>query len=150
MMTYFPCVGPWLMEFFRGGTVVGASTLSNFYALHITVFPGLLLTGMVWHFWLVRKSGGLVRTEPQGKVKQQRVSAVPHLIVREAAVGLSLVAIVLIMAIFWNAPLHEQANPGLSPNPAKAPWYFLGFQEMLLHLHPLFAICVVPLFDKSL
>ena len=64
---------------------------------------------------------------------------------REAAVGLVLVAFVLILAIFWNAPLLEQANPGMSPNPAKAPWYFIGFQELLLHLHPVFAIFVWPL-----
>jgi hypothetical protein len=49
------------------------------------------------------------------------------------------------MAIVLDAPLQEQANPGMSPNPAKAPWYFLGFQEMLLHLHPLFAVCIWPL-----
>jgi len=64
--------------------------------------------------------------------------------VREAAVGLGLVAVMMVAAVIWDAPLHEQANPGMSPNPAKAPWYFLGFQELLLHLHPVFAICVVP------
>jgi hypothetical protein len=41
--------------------------------------------------------------------------------------------------------LGPPANPGLSPNPAKAPWYFLGFQELLVHLHPLFAVVVVPM-----
>ena len=40
--------------------------------------------------------------------------------------------------------LEEPANPGLSPNPARAPWYFAGFQELLLHLHPLFAVCILP------
>ena len=44
-----------------------------------------------------------------------------------------------------RAPLGPAANPGLSLNPAKAPWYFLGFQELLVHLHPLFAVVVVPL-----
>ena len=65
-------------------------------------------------------------------VRTQRVSTVPDLIVREAAVGLVLIALVLMISIFWNAPLREPANPGMSPNPVKAPWYFLGFQELLL------------------
>jgi hypothetical protein len=46
--------------------------------------------------------------------------------------------------LFFNAPLGDPANPGMSPNPAKAPWYFMGFQELLLHLHPLFAVLIVP------
>jgi hypothetical protein len=66
--------------------------------------------------------------------------------VREAAVGLVLIAFVALLSILWDAPLLEQANPGMSPNPAKAPWYFLGFQELLMHLHPVFAVFVWPLF----
>ena len=90
---------------------------------------------------------GLVQVERKAPedVPVQRVATVPNLIVREAAVGLVLVGFVLFMSIFWNAPLLEQANPGMSPNPAKAPWYFLGFQELLLHLHPVFAVSVWPL-----
>jgi quinol-cytochrome oxidoreductase complex cytochrome b subunit len=45
----------------------------------------------------------------------------------------------------FGAPLGEPANPGLSPNPAKAPWYFLGVQELLVHFHPVFAVVVIPL-----
>ncbi|MBW1852064.1 MAG: cytochrome bc complex cytochrome b subunit, partial [Deltaproteobacteria bacterium] len=43
-----------------------------------------------------------------------------------------------------NAPLGDPANPGLSPNPTKAPWYFMGFQEILLHFHPLTALFFIP------
>jgi hypothetical protein len=64
---------------------------------------------------------------------------------REIAVALTLVAAVLVLAIFFEAPLGDPANPGLSPNPAKAPWYFVGLQELLLHFHPLFAVFVIPL-----
>jgi hypothetical protein len=52
---------------------------------------------------------------------------------------------VLSVAVFFNAPLEAPANPGLSPNPTKAPWYFAGFQELLLHVHPTVAVFVVPL-----
>jgi hypothetical protein len=53
--------------------------------------------------------------------------------------------VVLFVAVFINAPLEAPANPGLSPNPTKAPWYFAGFQELLLHIHPTFAVFVVPI-----
>jgi quinol-cytochrome oxidoreductase complex cytochrome b subunit len=51
----------------------------------------------------------------------------------------------MVFSLLFNAPLEEAANPGMSPNPAKAPWYFLGIQELLLHFHPLFAVVVIPL-----
>jgi quinol-cytochrome oxidoreductase complex cytochrome b subunit len=53
------------------------------------------------------------------------------LVFRELLLFLGVLAIVLALAIFWNAPLEEIANPVHPPNPAKAPWYFLGLQEMV-------------------
>jgi hypothetical protein len=58
--------------------------------------------------------------------------------------ALVVTAAVLLLAAVADAPLLAQANPGLSPNPAKAPWYFMGIQELLVHVHPLFAAAVVP------
>jgi hypothetical protein len=46
--------------------------------------------------------------------------------------------------VAFDAPLGAKANPGLSPNPTKAPWYFAGIQELLLHFHPLLALFVIP------
>jgi hypothetical protein len=60
-------------------------------------------------------------------------------------VALCLLAVLFLIAALLPAPLQEQANPGMSPNPAKAPWYFMGVQELLVHLHPSFAVFVVPL-----
>ncbi len=146
MLGYIPLCGPWLLELFRGGTEVGGPTLANFFVLHVALIPGTLFVLLLWHFWLVRRAGGLVQVEKEaGEAPSERAPTVPDLVVREAAFGLVLIAFVLILAILWNAPLLEQANPGMSPNPAKAPWYFLGFQELLLHLHPVFATFVWPL-----
>ena len=55
-----------------------------------------------------------------------------------------LLAFIMVFSILFDAPLQEKANPGLSPNPAKAPWYFMGVQEIFLHLHPLFAVFFIP------
>ena len=57
----------------------------------------------------------------------------PHLVFREMLVFMAVAALVLVLAIFWNAPLEEFANAVHPPNPAKAPWYFLGLQELVSH-----------------
>ena len=82
------------------------------------------------------KSYGLMElargTTPQvGKNPEDEVFSWPNLIFRELLLGLAVVAVVLFLAIFWNAPLEELANPIHPPNPAKAPWYFLGLQELV-------------------
>jgi hypothetical protein len=50
-----------------------------------------------------------------------------------------------VLSVLFDAPLRERANPAFSPNPAKAPWYFMGLQELLIHFHPFFAVVVFPL-----
>ena len=68
------------------------------------------------------------------KVKDERgpkLMTYPHLLVREAIVFEVLIIAMVVIALFWDAPLEQLANPLLTPNPAKAPWYFLGLQEMV-------------------
>jgi quinol-cytochrome oxidoreductase complex cytochrome b subunit len=57
----------------------------------------------------------------------------PNLVFREILLFMATLAVVLILSIFWNAPLEEIANPVHPPNPAKAPWYFLGLQELVAY-----------------
>jgi hypothetical protein len=119
----------------------------NFYAIHTAILPALLLFVLPFHFWRIRKANGLVvprspATDPE--YPGPAVDAMPHLIVREVTAALVLIAVVLLIAMFYNAPLADQANPGLSPNPTKAPWYFMGIQEMLMHFHPVFSLLVMP------
>jgi len=149
MVEYIPFAGHWFQELIRGGAEIGPATLSIFFALHIALLPVLLFAVMPFHFWRVRKAGGVVLPrslhESQEK-KIEYVSTIPNLVLREAVAALILIAFVLMYSVIFNAPLEAEANPGMSPNPAKAPWYFLGIQEMLLHFHPLFAVAVIPLF----
>ena len=82
------------------------------------------------------KSYGLMElargTTPQvGQDPDDEVFSWPHLVFRELLLFLIVVAFVLFLAVFWNAPLEELANPIHPPNPAKAPWYFLGLQELV-------------------
>jgi menaquinol-cytochrome c reductase cytochrome b/c subunit len=79
----------------------------------------------------------------KGEVGQQ-VMAFPHLLIREAIAFMVLVIALVGVALFWDAPLEQLANPLLTPNPAKAPWYFLGLQELLHYFPPLVAGIVIP------
>jgi quinol-cytochrome oxidoreductase complex cytochrome b subunit len=70
-------------------------------------------------------------TPQVGRNPADEVFAWPHLVFREVVLFLLVVAMVLFLGVFWNAPLEELANPVHPPNPAKAPWYFLGLQELV-------------------
>lgn len=147
MLDYIPFLGHWLQNLIRGGSEIGPATLSNFFAIHTAVIPAGLFILMPWHFWRIRKAGGLVIPREPGESKDRlgrKVPAIPNLIVREIVVALVLVAVIMMAAVFFDAPLDSKANPGLSPNPTKAPWYFAGIQELLLHFHPLFALVCIP------
>lgn len=89
------------------------------------------------------------------------VMTFPHLVIRELIALLSISIVLVIVSLFFNAPLEELANPEKTPNPAKAPWYFLGLQELLHYYPPLvsgvvlpglvvLALMVIPYFDINL
>ncbi len=147
MLGYVPAIGDGLRQLARGGSEIGSATLINFYTFHTTVFPVTLVTLMAFHFWRVRKAGGVVvpraYDEPVAE-KPDTVLFVPSLLTREFVTALVLVASVLVISVAFDAGLAEPANPGMSPNPAKAPWYFLGLQELLLHFHPTWAVVILP------
>ncbi|MHB8501076.1 MAG: hypothetical protein ACYDCG_06465 [Candidatus Acidiferrales bacterium] len=68
----------------------------------------------------------------------------PNLLVREAIAFQVLVIAMVLVALFWDAPLEQLANSLLTPNPAKAPWYFLGLQELLHFFPPFVAGILIP------
>jgi len=147
LMEYVPLIGKWLQTVVLGGPEVGAATLLNFYSLHIALIPIAMLSIMSLHFFRVRKDGGVVIPRAPGEPrdpKPERAVTVPQLVIRELTVGLVFFAGLLIFSMVVNAPLEGIANPDVSPNPAKAPWYFMGFQEMLLHFHPFVAAILIP------
>ncbi len=76
--------------------------------------------------------------------REEPVIVSPHLLVRHAVVALAVVLVVVILALLFDAPLREVANPTVTPNPEKAPWYFIALQELLAHVHPLVGGVLVP------
>lgn len=85
------------------------------------------------------------RTSPQVRVADEEVvQTFPEVFFR-TAIAVEVLAIVLVaIALLFNAPLEGIADPSHTPNPAKAPWYFLGLQEMLHYFPPVVAGVLVP------
>ncbi len=75
---------------------------------------------------------------------REKVWAWPNLVYTELFCGILCTVFLIVWAIFFKAPLEEPANPTWAPNPAKAPWYFLGLQEMLVYFDPWMAGVVLP------
>jgi menaquinol-cytochrome c reductase cytochrome b/c subunit len=86
---------------------------------------------------------GIQRVERE---QGDRVNTWPHLLVEEFVAMFIVLAALVIFSTFINAPLRELANPNLTPNPSKAPWYFLGLQELLRYFHPMIAGITIPTF----
>jgi quinol-cytochrome oxidoreductase complex cytochrome b subunit len=146
--------GGFVKSLLIGGDTVGQAALSRFFMLHVIFLPLSFLILTSWHFWRIRKDGGISRPdnademfqvsiEQNPKTNEENSSyqkkgkidvhlySWPTLMWAELAV-LALVCAVLIMSAFFvDAPLKEQANPMLPENPAKSPWYFLGIQELV-------------------
>ena len=101
---------------------------------------------------------GIQRVERE---QGDRINVWPHLLIEEFVAMMIVLAALTIFATFVNAPLRELANPNLTPNPSKAPWYFLGLQELLRYFHPmvagvlfaptlvLLALAVAPFVDRN-
>jgi len=91
----------------------------------------------------------LVAPEGVQRVEREqgdRVNTFPHLMIEEFVALLIVSAGLTIFSVFVNAPLRELANPNLTPNPSKAPWYFLALQELLRYFHPMVAGVTIPTF----
>jgi len=120
-----------------GGGAVAAQPPAAAGGVPVGAGPG----GHTQRLLTVVKSGSIqdVKATPQDKVHVW-----PHLLVVEFVAALACTAFVLIFSVFVNAPLLELANYNQTPNPSKAPWYFLGLQELLKWFHPMVAGVLLP------
>jgi hypothetical protein len=85
------------------------------------------------------------RTSAQVKAdSEDQIQTFPEVLFRAAVAIMTLAVVLIWMALLFNAPLEGLADPSHTPNPAKAPWYFLGLQEMLHYFPPVVAGVLVP------
>jgi hypothetical protein len=125
-----------------GGTAVATAPAAAAAAAPAVAPP--LATGPGGHtqrLLTVVKSGSIQDVKA---VPQDKVHVWPHLLSVEFVAALACTAFLLVFSTFVNAPLLELANANQTPNPSKAPWYFLGLQELLTMFHPMVAGVTIP------
>jgi hypothetical protein len=95
-----------------------------------------------------RKIGETSESEREREevIRGEKIHTWPYLVRKEFLMAILVIDLLLLWSIFIDAPLEGHSNPNLTPNPAKAPWYFLGLQEMLVYFDPWIAGVVLPLF----
>ena len=124
-----------------GGTMVGENTLLRFYVLHCVAVPLIVGILLILHFWRIRKDS--FSAAPYA-ADEQKVDVWPHLVKREYIGAAGTTLFIMLWSILQNAPLEVIANPNVTTNPSKAPWYFVGLQELLVYFDPWIAGVVMP------
>lgn len=128
----------------KGKGAAAPAAAASAVATATAVADGPIMTGAAGHtqrLLTVVKSGSIqdIKMKPMDKVHTW-----PHLIIVEFGAALFCLGFLTVFSIFVNAPLLILANVNQTPNPSKAPWYFLGLQEMLTMFHPMVAGVTVP------
>jgi menaquinol-cytochrome c reductase cytochrome b/c subunit len=119
------------------GARAGTATATRPAAAPTSTGPG----GHTQRLLTVVKSGSIQQTRAEA---QDKVHTWPHLLVVEFAAILTVTAALLIFSALVRAPLQGLADFNQTPNPSKAPWYFLGLQELLTMFHPMVAGVTIP------
>jgi menaquinol-cytochrome c reductase cytochrome b/c subunit len=126
------------------GAAAPAAAAAGATATAVKAAPAPTMTGPGGHtqrLLTVVKSGSIQQTRAEA---QDKVHTWPHLLVVEFAAILAMTATVLIFSAIVRAPLLGLADVNQTPNPSKAPWYFLGLQELLTMFHPMVAGVTIP------
>lgn len=105
-----------------------------------------LLLAVIFFTWLyaLKAKRNDAQEMPEEAKLDDKVQVWPYLVRTEFLMTIFVMAILVIWSITLDAPLEEIANKSLTPNPSKAPWYFLGLQEMLVYFDPWIAGVVLP------
>ena len=88
--------------------------------------------------------GDSLAKEKDSHVSEDEIPTWPYLVRKEFLAAIIVTIILLVWSIALNAPLEDPSDPSVTPNPAKAPWYFLGLQEMLVYFDPWIAGVIFP------
>ncbi len=147
-----PVVGSLLLSVLRGGSELGAATLSRFYALHVLLFPALLIGIVLLHLALVIRQGIAPRTKaledgapdrttdvayPEyyhtayAETKRGGVRFFPEIIAKDVIVSTIVVVLIVLFALAFGAPLDPPADPTDTAYVPTPEWYFLPLYQLL-------------------
>jgi len=161
IMSSIPWLGPKLRFYMLGGHTVNANALLRFYVLHTMILPLGIISLISIHLWRLHKDGGMYDIDDQGRpllhgknpqvnieqtvaLAKEKAISYSDLLFREVIAIEALAVVLVSVALIWKAPLEQLANPMHTPNPAKAPWYFTGLQELLHYFPPFVAGIILP------
>lgn len=106
----------------------------------------LLLVSVIFFSWLAwtKAQRNDALPVPVEATLDDKVQVWPYLVRVEFLATIAVMAVLVLWSVFLDAPLEEPANRALTPNPSKAPWYFLGLQELLVYFDPWIAGVILP------
>jgi quinol-cytochrome oxidoreductase complex cytochrome b subunit len=154
-----PFLGAKLRYYLLGGHTVNANALLRFYVLHTMILPLTLLSLVAVHLWRLHTDGGMFHVDAKGNRLpnghdgndapisngiSEKTFSYGDLLFREIIAIEALAVVLFTIGLIWAAPLEQLANPMHTPNPAKAPWYFTGLQELLHYFPPFVAGVILP------
>lgn len=105
---------------------------------------GMLVLVIFFYWYALKQAIKNDKTHLENRKQPDAIHTWPYLVRIEFVTTIIVTAILIIWSILIDAPLEEIANPNKTPNPSKAPWYFLGLQEMLVYFDPWIAGVVLP------
>src|SRR5512134_572659 len=134
MVGTIPVIGDFLMRVMRGGETLGALTLSRFFAVHVLFLPGLLVTLIGLHLFILRRVG------PAGPWTDERASLgsetfYPRQVFMDAVVIFGVFVVVAAAAFAVPFPLTDKADPSDTSFVPVPEWYFLFYYELLKYVH---------------
>lgn len=137
-----PLVGDALVRVLRGGDVLGALTLSRFFAVHVLILPSMILFGILLHLFILRRVG------PAGpwnekRARQRSETFYPRQVYMDAVVMLGTFLVVVFLAATIEFPLADKADPTDNTFVPVPEWYFLFYYQLLKYVHGPFAPVVV-------
>ncbi len=133
-----PLVGNTFYRLLVGGDAINATTPTRFYAWHIVGLMVPLFILLVWHGWRVRRDGGISYAERRPRIHRD------VLIRQETLTAIVTLLALGITCLLWDAPLDAPADFHRLVTSSKAPWFFLGIQELLRFASPFVAGVLIP------
>jgi len=128
-----PLVGDFISQVIKGGSELGALTLTRFYAIHTLILPAVIMLLIITHLYLMRKhgiSGSFKSNNLNGKAEKTKPFYPDHAI-KDVAVSMAIFIAIFIIAIFINVPTDRPADPTDNTYIPRPDWYFLFLFELL-------------------
>lgn len=129
-----PLVGDWVVRILRGGDILGALTLSRFFAIHVLILPSIIIFGIMLHLFILRRVGPAGPWDDE-RAKQGSETFYPRQVYMDAVVMLGIFIVVGALAATIEFPLADKADPTDNSFVPVPEWYFLFHYQLLKYVH---------------